>query len=140
LRSVATLSEVLDHYAAGGRTISEGEHAGVGAESPARGQFIQRFLLTEREKADLLAFLEALTDDEFLNTPRFADPFAAVPCAGDCDLDGAVEVADAVTAVGVSLETRSLALCLAADPNGDGAVTVDEIVRAVRGALDGCGR
>ncbi len=137
--SIATLSEVLDHYAAGGRTISEGEYAGVGAESPARGQFVQRFTLTEREKTDLLAFLAALTDDEFLTNPRLADPFAAVSCAGDCDLDGAVEVADTVTAVGISLETRSLALCLAADPSGDGAVTVDEIVRAVRGALDGCG-
>ena len=33
--SIATLSEVLDHYAAGGRSIESGPHAGVGSESPA---------------------------------------------------------------------------------------------------------
>lgn len=136
--SIATLSEVLDHYSAGGRTIEEGPFAGVGAESPARGQFILRFPLTAQQKADLLAFLEALTDEEFLTNPRFADPFVAPACAGDCSLDDAVEITDLVSAVSVSLGTGSLALCVAGDANGDGAITVDELIRAVRHALDGC--
>ncbi len=136
--SIATLDEVLDHYRAGGRTVADGPFAGVGADSPARGQFILQFQLSEQQKNDLLAFLEALTDEEFLTNPRFADPFAPVACTGDCSLDGTVEIADLVGAVAVSLGSGSLATCLVGDPNGDGAVTVDELIRAVRNALDGC--
>jgi cytochrome c peroxidase len=75
--SAATLDEVLDHYAAGGRTIAEGENAGVGSESPLRSLFVSGFTLTAEERADVLAFLESLTDETFLSDPRFADPFAA---------------------------------------------------------------
>ena len=32
--SVATLEEVIDHYAAGGRTITAGPNAGVGNDNP----------------------------------------------------------------------------------------------------------
>jgi cytochrome c peroxidase len=137
--SIATLPEVLDHYAAGGRTISDGPFAGVGHESPALGQFIRGFSLTQRQKDDLLAFLEALTDDDFLTNPRYADPFASVACPGDCDLDGQVAINELVTGVGISLETSTLGVCIVSDPSGDGAVTVDEIIRATRGALSGCG-
>ncbi|MDX2169135.1 MAG: di-heme enzyme [Deltaproteobacteria bacterium] len=137
--SIATLSEVLDHYAAGGRTITDGPYAGVGHDSPALGQFIRGFSLTERQKQDLLAFLEALTDDDFLTNPRYADPFAPVACPGDCDLDGRVAINELVTGVGISLETATLGVCVVSDPSADGAVTVDEIIRATRGALNGCG-
>lgn len=136
--SVATLDAVLDHYTAGGRTIAEGPLAGVGAESPARGQFVLEFAMTERQRQDLIAFLEALTDDEFLTNPRFADPFQPVACVADCALDGEVGVTELVTAVNISLEGASLGVCLVADANADGAVTVDELIRATRAALDGC--
>jgi cytochrome c peroxidase len=70
--SVATLSDVVDHYAAGGRSsLSRG-----GTPSPLRDPILQGFTLTAAEKADLLAFLEALTDPGFLADPRFSDPFA----------------------------------------------------------------
>lgn len=78
--SIATLSEVLDHYAAGGRTIASGPHAGVGSASPYRSELVPGFVLTEEERADVIAFLEALTDEGALNDPRFADPWDA-PCA-----------------------------------------------------------
>lgn len=136
--SIATLDAVLDHYSAGGRTITEGPYAGVGAESPARGQFIIHFELTDKQRADLLAFLEALTDEDFLTNPRFADPFQPVACPGDCSLDGSVTVSDLVAAVGISLGDSSLALCLAADVNEDGTVAVDELIRAVQKTLSGC--
>lgn len=136
--SIATLDGVLDHYSAGGRTVTEGPYAGVGSTSPARGQFIVHFDLTDKQRADLLAFLDALTDQDFLTNPRHADPFAPVACAGDCGLDGAVAVSELVSAVGISLGDRSLALCVAADGSGDGAVTVDELIRATRNSLDGC--
>lgn len=74
--SIADLDGVLDHYAAGGRTITDGPYAGVGSESPLKNVFIHGFELTEQERADVLALLESLTDETFLNDPRFADPFA----------------------------------------------------------------
>lgn len=136
--SIATLDEVLDHYSSGGRTITEGPYAGVGSESPARGQFIVHFNLTEKQRADLLAFLDALTDDEFLTNPRFADPFQPPACPGDCSLDGSVTVSDVVAAVGVNLGANPLALCIAADTNGDGEVRIDELIRGVQLLLNGC--
>ncbi len=72
--SIATLSEVLDHYAAGGRARAQG--AGL---SPFQSEFVQGFTLTAQEKQDVLAFLESLTDPEFLQDPRFSDPFAVTP-------------------------------------------------------------
>ena len=73
--SIATLDEVIDHYAAGGRTVAEGPLAGQGHLSPHRSEFIVGFELTPGERADLLAFLESLTDSTFLTDPRFADPW-----------------------------------------------------------------
>jgi cytochrome c peroxidase len=73
--SIATLSEVLDHYAAGGRTISGGPNAGIGSANPFKSNFVRGFRMTEDERADLLAFLDSLTDREFLDNPAHADPF-----------------------------------------------------------------
>jgi cytochrome c peroxidase len=73
--SIATLSEVLDHYAAGGRTIKDGENAGVGRDSPLKDKLVRGFNLSEQERADVLRFLESLTDDAFLTNPAFADPW-----------------------------------------------------------------
>ncbi len=72
--SIATLEEVIDHYAAGGRTISTGPHAGVGSANPLKSTFVSGFELTDQERQDLLAFLNSLTDQEFLTDPRFSDP------------------------------------------------------------------
>ncbi|MCB1021670.1 MAG: di-heme enzyme [Acidobacteria bacterium] len=73
--SIATLAEVIEHYAAGGRTIAHGERAGVGADNPNKSEFVKSFQLTEQQKADLIAFLEALTDTTVLTDPRFSDPW-----------------------------------------------------------------
>ncbi len=72
--SIASLSEVVDHYAAGGRTISSGPHAGIGSENPLKSGFIQGFSITENEKQDLIAFLDSLTDESFINNPALSDP------------------------------------------------------------------
>ena len=72
--SVASLEEAIDHYARGGRTIAAGPHAGVGSESPIKDEFLVGFVLDDGERADLLAFLHALTDESFLRDPRFAAP------------------------------------------------------------------
>ncbi|GHG67133.1 methanobactin export MATE transporter MbnM [Comamonas sp. JC664] len=70
--SLETLSDVLDHYAAGGhaRLVRGGE------ASPLQSGFVRGFTLTAQEKEDVLAFLESLTDTAFLTDPRFSDPFA----------------------------------------------------------------
>lgn len=73
--SIATLEAVLNFYAAGGRNIVEGPNAGDGRLNPHKSDFINRINLTDQDKADIVAFLKTLTDDEFLHNPTFADPF-----------------------------------------------------------------
>jgi cytochrome c peroxidase len=73
--SIATLEEVLEHYNAGGRTVRSGPHAGVGADSPLKSEFLKPMGLTPQEKRDLVAFLRSLTDSTFLRDPRFTNPW-----------------------------------------------------------------
>ncbi|MEY4547491.1 MAG: hypothetical protein RL685_3686 [Pseudomonadota bacterium] len=73
--SIASLSEVLDHYAAGGRTIAEGPSAGIGSASPLISELVRGFQLSEQERADVIAFLESMTDREFLENPELTDPW-----------------------------------------------------------------
>jgi cytochrome c peroxidase len=72
--SIATLEEVLDHYAAGGRLLTDGLNAGDGRRSPTKSSFVRGFSFEAGEKDALLAFLRSLTDDTFLSDPRFSDP------------------------------------------------------------------
>jgi len=80
--SIATLAEVLDHYAAGGRTLESGPHAGAGRDNPFKNRLVTGFPLTADEKSDVVAFLECLTDEDFLGDPRFADPWPATSSNG----------------------------------------------------------
>lgn len=73
--SIATLEGVIDHYAAGGRTIEEGPYAGDGSRSPLKSEFLTGFDITEEDKQALIAFLKSLTDERFLEDPRFSNPW-----------------------------------------------------------------
>jgi len=73
--SAATLEEVIAIYAAGGRNITEGPNAGDGRTNFKKDGFIIGFDLTVQETADLIAFLDSLTDEEFINNPALSDPF-----------------------------------------------------------------
>ncbi|MCU0674978.1 MAG: di-heme enzyme [Myxococcota bacterium] len=73
--SLATLDDVLDHYAAGGTVTTEGPNAGDGRLSPNKSLFVHGFELSAERRADLRAFLDALTDDTLLRDPRFSDPW-----------------------------------------------------------------
>ena len=73
--SIGTLKEVLEHYSAGGRTISAGPHAGMGRNNPNKDPQLEGFTLTPRDQIDLIAFLQSLTDEEVLHDARFADPW-----------------------------------------------------------------
>jgi len=73
--SIATLEAVLDHYAAGGRTIASGPYAGIGHDNPNKDPLIGGFELSAQDRADVVAFLQTLTDDALLHDPRFANPW-----------------------------------------------------------------
>jgi cytochrome c peroxidase len=73
--SIATLEEVIEHYARGGRLITTGPLAGDGATNPYKSEQLIGFTLTTEEKADLINFLKSLTDWEFICDERFSDPF-----------------------------------------------------------------
>ena len=47
--SLATLEEVLDHYAAGGRAIGDGPLAGSGADSPLKDSLMAGFKLSAED-------------------------------------------------------------------------------------------
>ncbi|MEM6960581.1 MAG: di-heme enzyme, partial [Myxococcota bacterium] len=74
--SLGSLEAVLDHYAAGGRLLTEGLHVGDGRDNPFKSPFVRGFELTETEKEALIAFLESLTDEALLTDPRFENPYA----------------------------------------------------------------
>lgn len=74
--SIATLEAAVDHYANGGRDVTEGPYAGDGRANPYKDPLIAGIRLSERDKADLVAFLKSLTDYTVTKDPRFSDPFA----------------------------------------------------------------
>jgi cytochrome c peroxidase len=67
--SAATLADVIDDYAAGGRA------ARLQHRKPSAGVAVRPFSITATEKRDLIAFLESLTDEDFLTNPHFSDPW-----------------------------------------------------------------
>lgn len=73
--SIQTLEEVIDFYGAGGRNITSGPHAGDGRANPFKDSFVKGFSLNPQEKADLIAFLNSLSDTEFTTTSRFSNPW-----------------------------------------------------------------
>lgn len=70
--SLATLDEVIDHYAAGGRTLAEGPYKGIGHDNPNKSPIVRGFALSPDQKSDLIAFLDTPTDDAFLRNPALS--------------------------------------------------------------------
>lgn len=72
--SIPTLVEVIrSHYARAGRASAE-----YGQPNPLRSEFLQGFDVTDEEVADLVAFLESLTDAAFISNPQHSDPWGVV--------------------------------------------------------------
>jgi cytochrome c peroxidase len=63
--SIATLEEVIEHYASGGRAHG----------NPNRDPRMAAISLTHQNKLDLLEFLRSLTDTELTRDPRFSNPW-----------------------------------------------------------------
>ncbi len=74
--SVATLDAVLDHYQSGGTNRTSEPFSGDGTNNPYKSEFINGFELSDSERRDVIAFLDALTDERFLSNPEFANPWA----------------------------------------------------------------
>jgi cytochrome c peroxidase len=60
--SITSLAEVIDHYASGG------------VQSPVKSPRLKGFAITDAERNDLIAFLNSLTDQDFLSNPALARP------------------------------------------------------------------
>lgn len=73
--SLATLREVVEHYARGGTLTESGPNAGDGRLSPLKSGLIRGFDASEEEIDALVAFLQSLSDDTLLTDPRFRNPF-----------------------------------------------------------------
>lgn len=73
--SVATLQDVVNSYAEGGRLITTGPLAGDGRANPHKDPLISGITLTEQDKSDLVAFLGTLTDRRFLTRKDLSNPF-----------------------------------------------------------------
>ena len=73
--SATTLEEVVALHADGGRVFGPGPYAGDGRANPYKDSLIDQIDLDAQERADLVAFLHALTDDAAASDPRFSDPF-----------------------------------------------------------------
>jgi cytochrome c peroxidase len=64
--NLATLEDVIDHYAAGGKF-----------DQANKTRILRKFTLTANEKADLIEFLKSLTDEKLLQDPRWSDPWTS---------------------------------------------------------------
>lgn len=65
--SLPTLEAVIEHYAGGGRA----------SRNPLKSSLISGFEVSAEQTRDLVSFLESLTDQAFLEDPRFENPWAS---------------------------------------------------------------
>jgi cytochrome c peroxidase len=73
--SAATLTEVIDNYANGGRTILQGEYKGNGTKNLYKHPLIKGFEITDVDKKNLIAFLLSLSDSNFIKNSQYQNPF-----------------------------------------------------------------
>ena len=65
-------------------------------------------------------------------------PCPAYPCGGDCDRNGDPTEDEMKAAVELALTGSGVGDCVSVDANGDGVVTVEELVAAELQRIDGC--
>lgn len=71
-------------------------------------------------------------------TPTATPGSGTAFCTGDCSQTGTVTLDDLATVVDIAAGKRSLDECPWADTNGDGQVSLSEVLHAARNADDGC--
>ncbi len=84
--------------------------------------------------------LQRLTEPEGSCAPGpICDPTPTpAVCAGDCDRDGRVTIADVVTMVAIALDEAPVSQCPAGDTDRSGSIGIAEVIVAVAHALTGC--
>jgi cytochrome c peroxidase len=103
----STLKEVVDFYNTG---VQDAASLDESLRNPLQ------LGLTEQQVLQLVAFLETLTDETFLTSELFSDPFVTLP--GDYNGDGVVDNAD----YDVWADNYGDEASLVADGNADGVV------------------
>ena len=73
--SVSELGDLVDSYANGGREVMSGPNPGDGSQNRYKSPLVGGFELSEDERSDLLAFLDALTDTTMIENPDLQNPF-----------------------------------------------------------------
>ncbi len=63
---------------------------------------------------------------------------AALPCTGDCDSLGSVEINELILGVSIALGDQLVAACPSFDCHHDGTVPINCLVQGVNNALNGC--
>jgi hypothetical protein len=113
----ATLEEVIQFY-------SSGVTADPNLDPILRngGGNPLRLNLSPTQVANLVAYLKTLTDNTFLTSDLFSDPFATLP--GDYTGDGEVDMDD----YNLWSESFGAAGSLAADGSGDGAIDIGDYI------------
>ena len=107
----STLEEVIEFYSTGIQNNA----------NLANGLPVGGFNFSQTQKDQLLAFLNTLTDQAFLTSELFADPF--VPLAGDYNGDGVVDIDDlSVWSSTFGLSDGATTELVLADGNLDGVV------------------
>ncbi len=107
----ATLQDVVNFYNTG---VQDNPSLDAGLRDPLQ------LNLTPDQVADLVAFLNTLTDNTFLTSSLFSNPFQTLP--GDYNGDGVVDAADYQVWRANFGDTTSLV----ADGNGDGIVDMSD--------------
>ncbi len=82
---------------------------------------------TQGIRSDTLSFLA-----------RISPASALSDCAGDCDGDQVVGIAEVIQGINIALGQRGISTCATFDANEDGLVSIGEILGAIRRLLNGC--
>jgi cytochrome c peroxidase len=75
--SAATLTEVVNSYANGGRKTEQGIYEGDGRKNLYKHSFVSGFSISEADKINLISFLQSLSDSSFVNNPAYQNPFTS---------------------------------------------------------------
>src|SRR3954469_6393014 len=109
----STLEEVVQFYSSG---VQDGQFLDPRLNDPVQ------LNLTAEQISDIVAFLNTLTDNTFLTSSLFSDPFVTLP--GDYNGDGIVDGIDYQVWRSNSGDTAALV----ADGNGNGIVDASDYV------------
>lgn len=73
--SADNIVDVINHYERGGRLTLSGKNAGDGKFHPNKNEDVNGFKVSEKQKKQLISFLNTLTDTSYLKNSFFKSPF-----------------------------------------------------------------